>query len=160
MNTIKLQIEKESDLYNPFDPEGEMLSGDVKDYILERMHAGQRARDIEIQIISEEEIDEEKTEAAIHRWINEEERRIRKEFHSNVLQMLFMFGVGVLFILLSIVLQSKVHVVWFTVLSTIGAFSMWEAASIWIIRNPKLKRQRSAVRMQPAKARRSYGQLF
>jgi hypothetical protein len=42
-------------------------------------------------------------------------------------------------------LQPTVGVVWFTVLSTIGAFSMWEAASIWIIQNPKLRMRKRAI---------------
>jgi len=56
-----------------------------------------------------------------------------------------MFGLGVLFITISLALQPVVNVVWFTVLSTIGAFSMWEAASIWIVQNPKLSMRKRIV---------------
>ena len=56
-----------------------------------------------------------------------------------------MFAVGVCFIAVSLALESKVGVVWFTVLSTIGAFSMWEAASIWIIQNPRLRLRKRIV---------------
>ncbi len=76
---------------------------------------------------------------AFHQWICDEDEGIKREFHKNNVQQAWMFGVGVLFIAVSLLLDGKVGMVWYTVLSTIGAFSMWEAAGIWIIHNPKLR---------------------
>ena len=62
-----------------------------------------------------------------------------------MVEQLWMFAIGVLFIAVSLILEKRIPVVWFTVLSTIGAFSIWEAASIWIVRNPALRLNRKMV---------------
>ena len=59
-----------------------------------------------------------------------------------MIQQLWMFIVGFVFIGLSLMIDETSNAVLFTVLSTIGAFSMWEAASIFIIQNPKLRRRK------------------
>ena len=53
-----------------------------------------------------------------------------------------LFVIGIILIALSIFLQEKVSPVHFAIISTLGTFSIWEGASIWIIRSPALRRQR------------------
>lgn len=92
---INLKIEKEQDLYNPFDPEKNLVSG------------------------------------------SERRRDAKKDFVAQIC----LFGVGIILIALSIFLQDKVSPVHFAIISTLGTFSIWEGASIWIIRSPALRRR-------------------
>ncbi len=141
MNTIKLRIEEEKELYNHFDPDGTLLSEDVKTYVLSQVTEKPLPDPYTISIISPAAVDEDRVLLSFKRWIADEEKTIKEEYKRNLFQQLWMFTVGVVFITLSLFLKEKVSVVWFTVLSTIGAYSMWEAASIWIIHNPRLRRR-------------------
>ena len=141
MNTIKLRIEEEKELYNHFDPDGTLLSEDVKTYVLSQVTEKPMPDPYTISIVSPAAVDEDRVRLAFNRWIVEEEKTIKEGYKSNILQQIWMFFIGVVFITLSLFLKEKVSVVWFTVLSTIGAYSMWEAASIWIIHNPRLRRR-------------------
>ncbi len=146
MHTIKLRIEKEEDLYNGFDPEDDLLSEDVKNYIIGQLSDRTLGDAVEIRVMSSETIDKARIERAFQRWISDGERTVKKEYQKNLFQQLWMFGIGVLFIVLSLAFENKVGAVWYTVLSTIGAFSMWEAAGIWIIQNPKLRMRKKMTR--------------
>lgn len=142
MQTIKLHIENEADLYNPFNPDVDLISDDVKSYLFDRLKEQSIKDDVELQIVSPHEIDEERITRAVREWTESERKGIKAAYRRNMVQQFWMFGIGVAFIALSLMLQSRISVVWFTVLSTIGAFSMWEAASIWIVENPKLRMKR------------------
>ncbi|MBR6444437.1 MAG: hypothetical protein IKS63_03305 [Firmicutes bacterium] len=146
MNIIKLKVENESDLYNPFDMEGKTLSDDVKNYIMEKLQLDKSDKGVEIRVFANEEIDRGKLEDALNEWVDQEEGMAQKSYRRNLIQQLFMFIFGLVFIVLSILLESKINVIWSTILSTIGAFSIWESCSIWIVRNPKLKIRRRIIK--------------
>ena len=147
MYRIFIRAEGEKDLYNRFDPDRIILSDDVKSYIMERMSERTPGDDNQIVIRTKEKVDENNVRAAFGYWLGEEKKSMKAEWRKNFFAQLWMFLVGVAFITASLVLQSRVSVVWFTVLSTIGAFSMWQAASIWIIDNPKLRLRRRFFRV-------------
>ena len=48
-----------------------------------------------------------------------------------------MFGIGVLFIAFGLYASDMLPALTGEIISMIGAFSMWEAASIWIVENPE-----------------------
>ena len=146
MQDIALNVTNEEQLYNSFDPQRNLLNEEVKSYLLGEVQIEGRMDGINLEVRSTTPIDEERFKSSIRRWIEEEEQSIRVTRRRNVIQQAWMFGSGVLFIALSLLLQPVVNVVWFTVLSTIGAFSMWEAASIWIVQNPKLRLRKHAVK--------------
>lgn len=143
---INIVIREEENAYNPFDPSGETISDDVKSYLQEKFRDRSIGDKIKLHIISEEQIDEEKFKKALHLWIEKEAQRNRKERQLNNIQMLRMLIIGAVFIAVSIALEIKVGVIWYTILSTIGAFSMWEAASYWLVKNPKLKHDKLVIR--------------
>ena len=146
MQDITLNVMDEEQLYNSFDPRRKLLKDEVKTYLLGEVQIEGRRDGVNLVICSPTAIDEERFSAGIRRWVEDEEQSIRETSRRNMVQQVWMFGLGVLFIALSLLLQPMVSVVWFTVLSTIGAFSMWEAASIWIIQNPKLRLRKHAVK--------------
>ena len=144
MQSITLNVTDEERLYNSFDPQRDLLCDEVKTYLMSNVQIEGRKDGVSLEVRSAAPIDEERFAAAIHRWAEDEEASIKAAHRKNAVQQLWMFGVGVLFIALSLMLQPMLNVVWFTVLSTIGAFSMWEAAGIWIVENPKLRMRKHA----------------
>ena len=139
MYILKLSVDNEKELYHAFDPDETQLSDEVVSYLSDRMTERNLGEEVDLQIISPDPVDEDKFRNAVAKWVSDEQRLIRIERRKNLLQMIWRFGLGMLFIIISLMVQSKVSAVWFTVLSTIGAFSIWEAANIWIIENPKLR---------------------
>ncbi|MBR2511834.1 MAG: hypothetical protein IKE49_02065 [Firmicutes bacterium] len=139
MEIIRLKVKNESDLYNPFDADGKMLSEDVRNYIMEKLRLCKLSNGIETRIITDAEIDSDKIEKTLREWSEREETYVKKTYRRNLLQQCIMFAIGVAFIALSLVIQADIPIVVYTVLSTIGAFSIWEACSIWIVKNPELR---------------------
>lgn len=146
MQDITLNVTDEEQLYNSFDPQGNLLKDEVKTYLLGEIEIEGRVDGVRLGVHSATPLDEGRFNDGVRRWVEDEEESIKATHRVNVIQQMWMFGLGVLFIALSLLLQPMVSVVWFTVLSTIGAFSMWEAASIWIVQNPKLRLRKHAVK--------------
>ena len=156
MYTIKIKVDEEKDLYNSFDADDVLLSEDVKSYITGRLVGRKLGDHVEIMIVSSNPIDKDRLRKAFHTWNTEEEQDIKREYRRNILQQFWMFVVGVVFIALSLFFEDKVGMVWYTVLSTIGAFSMWEAASILIIQNPRLRMRKKITKAIGKNARIKY----
>ena len=157
MNTIKIQIENENDLYNTFDPDEDHFTDDVKSYLLHHLDKADIARKITIRFLCAQKISEERIKRASDSWIKEEKEELKKKNRENMLHQLWMFGIGVAFLALSIVLQPIVNLIWFTILSTIGSLSLWEAASIWIIENPRALKHKKNIEKLEKNVRISVG---
>ena len=50
-----------------------------------------------------------------------------------------MFVIGIIFTVLSVVLERSENIVSLTVLFAIGGFAMWDAAAVWISENPLIR---------------------
>ena len=139
MYDVRVSVEHEEDLYNRLDPSGTLLSDEVKSYIFDSVQQKSFREQVEITFISPQEIDRDRLEAALERWADDEMSVIRSERHRNLIKELRLLMLGVAFIALSFAVQQLVDSVVYTLLSTIGVFSIWEAANIWIVENPHLK---------------------
>ena len=128
----------EEDLYCPYNREHE-LNDDVTNYIIKESRKKGIKDNVLIRIISKDKMDEESVRNAFNEWIEQTDIFMKEEAKSNMVKQTIMAIIGLIFISLSVLLQSRLNAVIFTVLSTIGAFAIWEAASIWIVENPKLR---------------------
>ena len=135
---IFLRIEDEQNLYDPYDPFGSTINSSVSKYLMEKVLEKKSKDPVMLHIISNQPVDEDRVRDRIEQWFESEREAQKKQRRINGTKQLWFFLIGTLFIALSIILEMKIGVLWYTVLSTIGAFSMWEAASIWIIDNPVL----------------------
>ena len=135
---INVRIHQDTDLFNPLDPEGRCLADSVKNYIYEGILERNLGEDLEIHIISDEAVNVERVNEAVRCWCEKERESLNKDRRRNHMQELLMFIIGLAFITISLSLQDRIPIVWYTVLSTIGAFSIWEASSFWIVKNPKV----------------------
>ena len=145
MNTIKIQIGEEKDLFNTLNPDEDSFTDDVKAYILRYLDKTDTDHEITIRFLSARPLNEERIKKAADAWIKEVKEELHEQNRENLFHQLWMFGIGVAFISLSIFLQPKVNLVWFTILSTIGSLSIWEAANIWMIENPKMLKKKKTV---------------
>lgn len=143
---IDLKIREESELYNPLDPSGFTLSDEVVSYILDKFQDRTIGDKIILHIFTEEEVDEAHAREVFLQWLETEVSRNKRERKRNNIQMARLLIIGAIIIAISIAIQIKVNAVWYTIVSTIGAFSIWEASNIWIIKNPKLKLDKRVIR--------------
>lgn len=108
MYAIKLKIKEEDDLYDPFAYEEELLSDDVKSYVIERLAKRDLGERAEIHIISPAPLNQGRIKRAFYTWYDEEEKALKREFRRNMVQQLWMFATGVAFITVSLLAESKV----------------------------------------------------
>ena len=134
---IKLRVHSESELYDPFDEDQQTVSSDVIDYLYSRYQEKDLRDKLKVHIISDDPIDVDKLRAAFRCYLDTQRKKLAKERRKNAIKQTWMFGIGVLFIGAGLIVSEKLPALPGEIISTIGAFSMWEAASIWIIENPK-----------------------
>ena len=134
---INLRIHSEDELYNSFDEDHQTISSDIIDYLYSRYQEKELHEKLTVHIISDVPIDIDNLKAAFRFYLDSQRKTLAKERRKNTIKQLWMFGIGVLFIGLGIYASGRLPALPGEIISTIGAFSMWEAASIWIVENPK-----------------------
>lgn len=159
MKPIRLRIKDENELYNPLDPDEYQFSDEIKGYILGKLSKRIKAGSHEIVIQSQGELDKARIQSAISAWIHDEAESIAIERKKNRVRQTYLFALGLAFVVISLALEGKVGAVWFTVLSTIGGFSIWEAANVWIVENPKLRLKRRAMEKLKSATKISFEKL-
>ena len=82
-------------------------------------------------------IDADKLRTAFRCCLDSQQKALTKERRKNAIKQMWMFGIGVLLIGIGLIASDRFPELPGEIISTIGAFSMWEAASIRIIENPK-----------------------
>ena len=135
---INLKIKTESDLYSPFDPE-KSLNEDVKTYIIQKTTEKRPNEGVKIRIICPEPVNEQDVKNAISKWIDTSQMEMKRLARKNLVKMIWLFIIGIVLISLSLFLQPKISTLLFTIITTVGTFSIWEGASIWIIQGPDLR---------------------
>lgn len=143
MADIKLVIQNENDLYNPFDPS--TISDDVISFIKDRTdtsHSG-----LTLSIISVSSIDTERLKKAFASYVILQRKKLDQERRRNRIQQLRLFLIGITFIACWLFVSSKTEGVWPEVLSIIGSFAVWEAAGIWLIDNPNMRIKKLMIRL-------------
>lgn len=139
--TIHLKIEREQDLFNPFDPE-KNLSEDVKSYILSKLANKPRHTAVRIRIDHRDPVNERDVRDAFLRWVETSNAEMKRKERRNIVIMLWLFLVGICIISISLILESKVSTLLFTIITTVGTFSIWEGGNIWIKAGPELRLQK------------------
>ena len=136
---IRLRIREESDLYNPFDESGETLSGDVTDYIVEQLSEIDIGQKPVLIIKSDDPVDAERLKRALQKYLAVRDALTKKQRKINMIRQLRLFVIGFVFVMAAIIMNGRVHPVLEEIISIVGSFSIWEAANIWIVENPKIR---------------------
>ena len=139
-NEIKLRIHEEADMFSPYDPDQEMLSEDVGDYLIrcyENKHRSVR-EDLVIHVYSDTPVRAERVEKVIRGHCEQEMLNNRHEMMQETFREICLAVLGVIFLSLWVFLSSTHEGVWMEVLSIMGWVAVWEATSIAIMRRPEL----------------------
>ena len=121
MYEIRLKIHKEDDLYNPLDPDKELLSDEVVSYINRKYSEKSEPGKHVIHIISDNPVDEERVRKNIRRYTEQEEGIVGRDQKHSVFKQLWLAGIGVAFIALWLLLAAITENIIVEVLSIIGS---------------------------------------
>ena len=145
MFEVRVKIDREEELYCSFDESGLTLSDDVLAYIIKALE-GRRAGDqLRLCFVSTADLEEERLEQAIKRYMQSIESSVMRLKRSSWLNSLRLLAIGVVFIILGLAFSGRMGAVAAAIVSTIGSFSVWEAANVWIQEFPAIRAKERAV---------------
>lgn len=135
MDTFKIEIniKEESDLYNSFDRYNKTLSEDLISYVSKKLELATIKDQIQIEIISDEKLDEKSIKTTFEEYCDEQLKINAKNSKMNTTKQIWLLVIGLVFISISFALSSISESLLYTVISTIGSFSIWESANSWIV---------------------------
>ncbi len=145
MFEIRVKIDREEDLYCGFDEAGLTLSDDVLAYMIKALEGRRAGEKLRLCFVSALDLDEDRLERAIGQYMRSVECSVRRLKRSSWLNSLRLLAIGVIFIVLGLVFTDKMGAVAAAIVSTIGSFSVWEAANVWIQEFPAIRAKERAV---------------
>ena len=134
---IKLRIHDENELYSRFDEDRQVLSDDVISYISDRFDERKLGSRIRVKIISDEPLDEENVKSAFMRSADALKSLNKKQRLLNNGKMIRLLIIGVALLAIGIVLTISLDQLPLALISAVGTFAVWEAASICLVKNPE-----------------------
>lgn len=145
MKEIYINVESENDIYSTFGGPGD-LNGEFVDYVIGKLKESEILEPVQLVFQSREPMNEQRVRDSLSMWIKKERHELQREERANKLRQLWLLIIGVAFVAVSIAVEVLVSEFSFTVLSTIGAFALWEVANGWILENPQLRIRRLLVK--------------
>jgi hypothetical protein len=144
MFEIEIKVENEEDLYNPFDNRNRTLSDDFVNYIITCLKDRSFKEETRLVIMGNK-IDTKKLETAMQSAYESKRRLLKIERRAYQFKCLRLLFIGILFVVIGIAFAGKMNEVVGAIVSTIGSFSIWEAANIWIEELPELRLKRRLI---------------
>lgn len=137
---IKLKLRDESDLYNVFDPENEILSDEVSSFLRKKFSENTFPFEkIELKIISEKSLNQERCKKNIKSYVENELNLLARQKKRSIVRQIWLLALGIIFIATWILLESITESVFATVVCIVGWFAVWEAANIWLVESPEMR---------------------
>lgn len=136
---INIKIDNELELYNRFDETNQTISDDIISYIENKIEEIPIYNSIEIDIKCDKIVDIENFSKSYQKYINKELKKKNKEIIFNKIRKILLLIIGIIFILLSFALSSKVETIITEIISIIGSFSIWEVADLVLLTGNDLK---------------------
>ena len=138
---IQLLIEKESDLYNPYDPSQIRINEGVYRYLKSYCSAleYQKHKHDTLQIITDSQIDEEKFQRALHEAVEKDIAEFDRQIARNNRRVIWEGIIGVLFCALGIMLAAFRDELLLTIISLFGTMAIKDAITITTTINHDIK---------------------
>lgn len=137
---IKLKVRDESDLYNSFDPENEILSDEASSFLRKKFSENTFPFEkIELKIISEKSLNQERCKKNIKSYVENELNLLARQKKRSLIKQIWLLALGMFFIATWIFLESFTESVIATVVCIVGWFAVWEAANIWLVESPEMR---------------------
>lgn len=141
MNDIRVRIRSEEDLFDRYDANGDTLNEDFVAFLL-RQYSEKRSP--VVHIVSDFPVDEARVRAAMQRLQKRRLQENRMQRRGNRFAELYLFLLGVAFIVAGLLLKD-VNAVYLQILSLTAGFAIKEAATIFFIKNPKNTMERARI---------------
>lgn len=141
MFTIPISAASESDLYEPFDPSGRTLSSGLQAYLASFVEDREVGQEVCVELACAQAIDERRFRESYLGHLDSLARRCSTRRRKRAANALRLLAIGVVFVVAGLVLAGKVGPVPAAIISTIGSFSIWEAAAIWLEDIPSLRKR-------------------
>lgn len=154
---IPIRIRDEQALYAPFDPAGLSFSGKFTDYLSGAIPDRKPGERVLFEITSDGPFDGERFQNAYALLISTLRRRNRRDMAKCHLSAVRLLLIGILFIMIGLALAPKLKEILAAIISTIGSFSVWEAAARWIETLPALIRKEKVLNVLEKAAIRTIG---
>ena len=115
------------------------LNKEIYEYISKKMENSHIIEKIKIVIASKNEINKEKFIQAYNNTIDEQIGSNKKAEKFNAIKQIWMLSIGIVFILSSVALSTKLNNIILEIIAAIGSFSIWESAKSWLVDRKILK---------------------
>lgn len=135
---IHIFVKNEEDIYNIFSNKTQFKDEFIQ-YITQKTKEDSSHKNIILRLESECAIDEDLFRNTLISFLKGRKNSVNQMLKRTFYNQTLMFFIGSCFIALSLLLQNSIPLLAYTILSTIGAFSIWEAAAIWIKERPRLR---------------------
>ena len=136
---VIVHIKHEEDLYNPLDYTGLSLNNDLTDYVLTQMEGKRFGERMTLHIVTDEPIDQERFCNAVNKFTELYDVKLHKAQRLNQYNAIRMLVTGLVFLFAGLMLNASMPPLATTVIESVGSFSIWEAANIWLQEQPKVK---------------------
>ncbi len=138
---IQLLIEKESDLYNPYDPSQMRINEGVYRYLKSYCSAleYQKHKHDTLQIITDSQIDEDKFQRALHEAVGKDMAEFDRQIARNNRRVVWEGIIGVIFCALGIMLTVYLDALLLTIISLLGTMGVKDAITITTTINHDIK---------------------
>ena len=135
--TIKLKIEQEDDLFSPFDPDKELISEDVSEYLLNSFQRKRKSvKDTcVIRIISDAPLDKENVKKRLRDHFSGEIAEVKRSLKKLSIKTICLAVFGLIVLSLMFWLSANSDSMFLEILDIIAWVSIWEATSIIVIQS-------------------------
>lgn len=141
MFTIPISIDSETDLYEPFNPAGNTLSAGLCDYLESFVEDREVGQEVRLELACAAPIDLDRFGGAYRAHVDALARRCKTKRAKRSANAVRLLCIGVTFVVAGLALTGEVGPVLAAIISTIGSFSIWEAAAIWLEDIPSLRKR-------------------
>ena len=138
---IQLLIEKESDLYNPYDPSQKRINEGVYRYLKSYCSALEASEHINdtLQIITDSQIDVDRFQRVLHDAVEKDIAEFDRQIARNNRRVIWEGVIGVLFCALGIMLAAIRDELLLTIISLFGTMAVRDAITITTTINHDIK---------------------
>lgn len=147
---VNIHINNEDELYNSFDSSGTTLSEDFTSYLIAKLEDRKPGEKLCINVSCPDTVNEKKLITAISAYLSSAGKSINKQRKGNAANSIRLLVIGIAFVVLGLVFSGKIGEVTAAIISTIGSFSIWEAANVWLQELPKIRMQARMIKFLEA----------
>ena len=152
---IPIKVEDEQDLYDRFLPSGLAFSSELLSYLEDQVVDRKVKEKIRLELFAPQSPDMDHFRNTYQTFIEKLIRRNKREIRLSDLKTILFLVLGLIFVSIGLLLSGKVGPLLAEIISAVGSFAMWSAASVFIETLPTL-RHKDKLLKQFAKAEICY----